>query len=93
MINSHRKLIFFIGSLLLVLSLFCAFLHHHEDGQSQDCFVCKFVRQIVSFFVFLAAALFTLASQNFPIPASERLTRLSLASKLRNRAPPFLLQS
>jgi len=85
------KLVFFLTALFLLVSLAGAFLHHHEDGQAyEDCFVCKFVRQIVSVFILLAAVLFALNRQAFSLPDFFQHPSLLLPSRLHIRAPPLL---
>ena len=87
----NRRLIFLVAGLLVLAALGFSFLHHHADGGDFDhCSVCKFVRQIVSFFIFSLVTFFSSVRPRYLVQEPVRLRSLSLSSKLRTRAPPFL---
>lgn len=85
-----KKWLLIAASALVILAFFLAFFHHHEDEQESDCFVCKFIRQLVSFFAFVVLALLCPTRENFIAFVGERFLSSLFPSKLRNRAPPFL---
>jgi hypothetical protein len=93
-IRKHQKLFFVLAAFFLVASFFFVLFHHHENGQhsNNDCAVCRLIQQFICFFALSVIALIGDAVKLHKVFADslQKLTSLSLPSKLRNRAPPRL---
>lgn|GEM_PF-3343776 len=89
---SKRRWMFLVVGLVILASLFASFLHQHANGPDfEHCSVCKFVRQIVSFFVFALVVFFSQVQPRFLAWESDRPSPLFTPSQRRNRAPPFFV--
>ncbi len=86
------KFIFIAAALLAALALSLAFLHHHNDpNESENCSICKFVRQIVSFFTFILTITVFRTPKIRSVPlSSDGPKSVWLVSPRSGRAPPLL---
>ena len=85
------KLIFIAAALLVAFAFSLVFLHHHNDpNESENCSICKFVRQIVSFFIFiLTVTLFRTPKIRLVPLSSDGPKSVWLVSPRSGRAPPL----
>lgn len=88
-----KKTVILLATLILVSAFFLALFHFHADGGAHhDCPVCRLVQAFGFLFAFAWIAFVSAqakAQRFVPVAVPSRKS-FFLASKLRDRAPPFL---
>ena len=77
-------------ALITIMSLFGAFLHHHDDAHAHECPVCRLVQIISAALLFTAVFLLIqlVKTQSFVLSIQETFQSLLLTVSLKDRAPP-----